>query len=131
MEVTQRLVVGSLPAPGGDIAKHADNQPPINEPCYVHDAACDGYPVCCVTYGTCVTEHEGTISSNRKYYEGGCQSLDSRTNVWDMDATSCTEQGECHWIYLQEIQNATTKPGFMTDVPEEVTARLMRSLAAV
>ncbi|KAL9139609.1 putative tandem protein 6, partial [Amphidinium carterae] len=125
MEVDARLVVGSEPVAGNNITLHNDGWAPLNEPCYVHDSACQGYPVCCVTYGTCASQHGGTLSSNRKYYEGGCQSLQSSKTEWTEDAAGCSEQGECHWVYLQEWKNATTKAGMMADVPSSVTARFM------
>ena len=61
---------------------------------------CDGYLVCCVTYGTCLG-FGGTISSNSAYYEGGCQSPDSSRQSWEN--SDCTEQGECHQPYLEQV----------------------------
>ena len=30
------------PLPGGELARHEDDQPPINEPCYTHGEMCSG-----------------------------------------------------------------------------------------
>ena len=43
---------------------------PINEVCYDMNwppIACDGYPVCCLTKGTCVSLFNGIISRNARY----------------------------------------------------------------
>ena len=54
----------AVPLSGPMLTPREDGVAALNEPCYVHDAACEGYPVCCVTAGTCITQHSGTISSN-------------------------------------------------------------------
>ena len=42
---------------------------PINDVCYdvSETLVCDGYPVCCVTRGTCVSLFNGILSSNPRY----------------------------------------------------------------
>jgi len=116
------LCAGS-PKKGPDLAARTDGVEPINEPCYVHDAACSGFPVCCVTKGTCVTQHSGTISSTTSYYEGGCQSKDSSRKTWSNP--DCVQQGECLAQRLEVCKGGTTKAGFMTALPTAVYDRLM------
>lgn len=115
---------GCTPPAGGDLPKttasSADN---LNEPCYVHDAACDGYPVCCVKAGTCVSEHGGMVSSNAKYYMGGCVSPNSRAGALP---DGCAKQGECHAMYLQHMKGGTTKAGLSVAVSPYVTERMMK-----
>ena len=72
----------------------------------MHDAACDGYPVCCVRKDTCVSTHGGMISSNSKYYEGGCVSPNSRAKALP---EGCAKQGECHAMYLEHMKAGTAK----------------------
>merc|ERR1719375_1342007 len=61
-DVTQ---TGCTPPAGGDLPQTTASTPDhLNEPCYVHDAACTGYVVCCVKKDTCVSTHGGMVSSN-------------------------------------------------------------------
>jgi hypothetical protein len=95
---------------------------PVNEPCYVHDAVCQGYPVCCVTYGTCISQHGGMVSSNALYYEGGCHSEDSSHGI---TAPGCQgKQGECNVPYLQSAMGASTSSSAISTVSDAVLARL-------
>ena len=103
--------------PGPDLEAVNDGQDPLNEPCYTHNGQCEGYVVCCVTRGTCAG-FGGLISSNANYYEGGCADLEgSSASAWDNAA--CTEQGECHVPYLEQVKGGTAQAGLMTDVPNE------------
>jgi hypothetical protein len=92
--------------------------PALNEPCYVHDAVCEGYPVCCVTAGTCRSQHGGMVSSNRLYYEGGCHSDASSHGITGPGCHGM--QGECNIPYLQSVLGATTRPSAITNVSAEV-----------
>ena len=88
----------------------------------MHDAACDGYPVCCVRKDTCVSTHGGMISSNSKYYEGGCVSPNSRAKALP---EGCAKQGECHAMYLEHMKAGTAKAGVADAVSPYVVQRLM------
>merc|ERR1719482_1426636 len=70
---------GCTPMSGDKLAKPtASSADPLNEPCYIHDGGtCVGYMVCCVKIGTCKTRGGITVSSNKKYYMGGCLSPQS------------------------------------------------------
>jgi len=100
----------------------ADAEDAVNEPCYVHDAVCEGYPVCCVTKGTCVSQHGGMVSSNSKYYEGGCWSPDSSKKTM---APGCSKQGECNAMYLEHMKGGTTKAGNKVNESPYVVERMM------
>jgi len=119
----------AAPHPGDSLAHRDDGVAVLNEPCYVHDGACNGYPVCCVTVGTCISKHSGTVSSNLKYYEGGCQSFDSSKKEYKNDGRQknahCKQQGECTIQFLETCMGGTTKPGLMTEVPKETMDRFM------
>jgi hypothetical protein len=80
---------------------------PYNEPCYADDS-CDGYVTCCVTYGTCVSKHGGTVSSLAKNYVGGCYSNSSSKGAFNT-AAGCVQQGECNERLLEDVHGATTK----------------------
>jgi hypothetical protein len=107
---------------------------PLNEPCYVHDSACEGYPVCCVTTGTCVSTHGGMVSSNALYYEGGCYSDSSSTGI---TGAGCEGKvGECNAPYLESAMGGTTREYasgdeggtlLMTAIPDDVLTRLSAS----
>jgi len=103
-------------------AMPADAADAVNEPCYVHDAVCENYPVCCVTKGTCKSTHGGMVSSNAKYYEGGCWSLDSSKTA---HAKGCTKQGECNAMYLEHMKGGTTKAGNKQAESAYVVDRMM------
>merc|ERR1719188_878302 len=79
----------AAPLKGSLLTAQSDGKPVLNEPCFVFDSACEGYPVCCVSVGTCVAILSGTISSNTAYYEGGCQSLNSTKKTWSNP--NCTQ----------------------------------------
>jgi hypothetical protein len=112
---------------GTSLEKFTDGKPPINEPCYNHVDLCQGYPVCCVKYGTCIALGGSTLSSNLAYYEGGCQSLNSSKKAWDTSENKeCKEQGECLAAYLQTSTGGTTKGDKMADVPADHLARIMK-----
>jgi len=117
----------AAPKSGEDFPPRDDGVAPLNEPCYVHDGACDGYPVCCVTKGTCVSKHSGTISSTLAYYEGGCQDKESRKKEWSEEHKNadCKQQGECMIQHLEVCKGGTTKEGQMTELPKEVMNRFM------
>jgi len=117
------MVAIAAPLKGDELPAQTDGKEPLNEPCYVHDAACEGYPVCCVTKGTCISQHSGTISSNVAYYEGGCQDLTSRTKEWKNP--DCKQQGECVVQHLHVCKGGMAKEGEMTKVPEATLERLM------
>jgi hypothetical protein len=115
---------GCTPPGGPDLPKTvAGDADPINEPCYVHDAACEGYPVCCVLAGTCVDDHGGMVSSNTKYYMGGCVSPNSRAGALP---DGCAKQGECHAMYLEHMKGGTTGAGLAGDVSPYVTEAMMQ-----
>jgi hypothetical protein len=95
----------------------------INEPCYIHDALCEGYQVCCVTKGTC-KDAGGMVSSNAKYYEGGCWSLDSSKKAM---AEGCAKQGECNEVYLQYMMNGKTATGKKAALPQATVDKFMAS----
>jgi hypothetical protein len=103
-------------------AMPADAADAVNEPCYVHDAVCENYPVCCVTKGTCKSTHGGMVSSNAKYYEGGCWSLDSSKTA---HAKGCTKQGECNAMYLEHMKGGKTKAGNKQAESAYVVDRMM------
>ena len=88
----------------------------------MHDAACEGYPVCCVKTGTCVSDHGGMVSSNAKYYEGGCVSPNSRARALP---DGCAKQGECHAMYLEHMKGGTPKAGVAASVSPYVVQNLM------
>jgi len=113
----------AAPKKGDALAPRSDGVAVKNEPCYVHDSACEGYPVCCVTAGTCISQHSGTISSNKVYYEGGCQSKESSKKNWD--GTNCTQQGECLVQHVHICKGGTTKSGYMSALSQDVMNRLM------
>jgi len=117
----------AAPKSGGDFPPKTDGVAVVNEPCYVHDGACDGYPVCCVTAGTCISKHSGTVSSTTAYYEGGCQSLESRKKEWSdkYDNADCKQQGECMIQHLAVCKGGFTKPGFMTEIPKDLMDSFM------
>lgn len=117
----------AAPHPGNALAHRDDGVAALNEPCYVHDGACNGYPVCCVTVGTCISKHSGTVSSNTKYYEGGCQSFDSSKKEYNERNKNahCKQQGECTMQFLETCMGGTTKPGLYTEVPKETMDRFM------
>jgi len=117
----------AAPKSGEDFPPKTDGVAPLNEPCYVHDGACDGYPVCCVTAGTCISKHSGTISSTLSYYEGGCQSLESRKKEWSdkHKNADCKQQGECMIQHLEVCKGGFTKPGFMTEIPKALMDSFM------
>ena len=95
---------------------------PLNEPCYVHDSVCVGYPVCCVTRGTCRSQHGGLVSSTASYYEGGCYSNSSSRRGF---APGCRgKQGECNIPYLQATRGVTTQPSAITTIPAATMQRL-------
>ena len=111
----RRTQAGLLPGP--DLPAVNDGNPPINEPCYTHGGQCEGYLVCCLTRGTCL-DFGGIISSNDNYYEGGCSDLEgSSDDAWENP--ECTEQGECHIPYLEQVKGGVAADGLMTDVPSE------------
>jgi hypothetical protein len=114
----------AAPLKGDLLAQRADGVAAINEPCYVHDSSCAGYPVCCVTKGTCISQHSGTVSSNAAYYEGGCWSFDSSKKDYST-APTCSQQGECLVQHLEVCKGGTTKTGFMSAVPAATLTRLM------
>jgi len=114
----------AAPLKGSELTPRTDGVKPLNEPCYVHDGACDGYAVCCVTIDTCISKHSGTVSSNTAYYEGGCQSFSSSKKDYSK-SPGCTQQGECLVQHLEVCKGGIAKPGFMTDVPADVLNRLM------
>jgi len=119
-DVTQ---TGCTVVEGGSFPKTTASSPdPVNEPCYVHDAACVGYPVCCVTMGTCVSTHGGMVSSNAKYYDGGCVSPNSRAGALP---DGCSKQGECHAMYLEHMKNGTAGPGIATGTNPYAVQHLM------
>mmetsp|Transcript_48172 Transcript_48172/g.54588 ORF Transcript_48172/g.54588 Transcript_48172/m.54588 type:complete len:333 (-) Transcript_48172:394-1392(-) len=107
----------------GELLKAVNNgQDPINEPCYdgqvsPADKVCnydaetrEGYFVCCVTKGTC----PGIISSNRRYYVGGCG---KSAAAWENP--DCQEQGECHIKYIkEELGGFVNDPNLATDFAE-------------
>jgi len=113
----------AVPLRGSDLTARDDGVEAKNEPCYAHDNACDGYPVCCVTIGTCISQHSGLVSSNTAYYEGGCQSFNSSKKEWTNP--DCKQQGECAVQHLQVCKGGTTKPTFMTPLSSSTLARLM------
>lgn len=107
------------PQAGGDLAQPPrTGASPLNEPCYVHNGPCQGYPLCCVTFGTCESTHGGIVSSIANYYEGGC----SREAA---NAETCPGQGECHEIFLQSNKGATTTSGWSEPLPDATVARLL------
>jgi len=61
------------------------------------------------------------VSSNKKYYEGGCWSLDSSKTE---QAPGCTAQGECHNDYLIEIMGGTAKAGMAGEQPVDARIRM-------
>ena len=95
---------------------------PINEPCYSGENTCVGYPVCCVTAGTCVSQHGGMVSSNHRYYEGGCYSSSSSKRTTGPGCGGM--QGECNIPYLQSAMGATSVPSVITTIPDATLARL-------
>lgn len=115
------------PKSGEDFPPKTDGVAPVNEPCYVHDGACDGYPVCCVTAGTCISKHSGTISSTLAYYEGGCQSLESRKKEWSdkHKNADCKQQGECMIQHIEVCKGGFTKPGYMTEIDKSLMDSFM------
>jgi len=117
-------VSNAAPLKGTSLAQRTDGVAAVNEPCYVHDSACAGYPVCCVTKGTCISQHSGTVSSNAAYYEGGCWSFDSSKKDYST-APDCTQQGECLVQHVEVCKGGTTKSGFMSEVPAATLNRLM------
>ena len=94
---------------GLEVDKPTGTGNPVNEPCYVHDGQCEGYAVCCVTYGTCTA----TISSNEHYYEGGCWSPQSSKGSL---REGCTRQGECMQPFLEEVMGGYAAPGQGSEV---------------
>ena len=114
---------GCTPPAGGNLPRTtASTADAVNEPCYVHDAACVGYAVCCVTAGTCVSQHGGLVSSNALYYEGGCYSNSSSRRSF---APGCQGmQGECNIPYLEAVRGATTISSAITAVPNATLDRL-------
>jgi hypothetical protein len=91
----------------------------LNEPCYVHDAVCNGYPVCCVAIGTC----PAMVSSNALYYDGGCASPSATGGL----PASCTKQGECNEVYLEYMMGGTTSQyATKHDIPASVTSKFMQ-----
>jgi hypothetical protein len=117
----------AAPVKGSQLPPRNDGVEVLNEPCYVHDGACDGYPVCCVTAGTCISKHSGTISSTTAYYEGGCQSHQSSKKDWSEKHKNagCVQQGECMIQHIGACKGGFTKPGYLTEVPKEVLDRFM------
>jgi hypothetical protein len=117
----------AAPVKGSQLPVRTDGVEVLNEPCYVHDGACDGYPVCCVTAGTCISKHSGTISSTTAYYEGGCQSKESSKKDWSEKNKNagCVQQGECVIQHIGACKGGFTKPGYMTAVPTDVLQRFM------
>jgi hypothetical protein len=122
--VTVTQLSNAAPLKGALLAQRNDGVAAINEPCYVHDSSCEGYPVCCVTKGTCISQHSGTVSSNSVYYEGGCWSFDSSKKDYST-APGCTQQGECLVQHLEVCKGGKTKSGFMSVVPSATLDRLM------
>jgi len=106
-----------------------DGVAPVNEPCYVRDGdTCQGaYPVCCVTAGTCISQHSGSLSRTQANYEGGCQSLKSSRTEWseEYQNAGCTQQGECMVQHLEVCRGVITSPGLMTELPQATMDRFM------
>ena len=103
----------------------ADSADAVNEPCY--DIAkdktyCPRYAVCCVKVGTCTTTHGGWVSSNAKYYTGGCWSASSSKGSVP---SGCAKQGECHAGYLYHMKNGTSGAGVMDPIPAASATALM------
>lgn len=121
----------AAPAGGATLAPRDDGVALLNEPCYgTHhhgDGACDGYMVCCVAAGTCQSKHGGMLSSNDKYYEGGCVGTGASKNHWNQAPknATCKQQGECLPQILEACYGGTTKPGLMTEVPKTTKDRFM------
>ena len=103
----------------------ADSADAVNEPCfgYYEDAKkyCPRYVVCCLKVGTCVPLG-GVVSSNAKYYMGGCVSPNSRAGALPSD---CAKQGECHAGYLYHMKNGTSAAGVADPVPAAAAFALM------
>merc|ERR1719353_316498 len=102
----------------------------VNEPCYIHDGGtCVGYQVCCVKIGTCLTRGGIVVSSNTKYYMGGCLSTSSDPDRNPATATvlptGCAKQGECAEMYLEHMMGATTEPGVKNDLSPYVQEEFM------
>ncbi len=102
---------------------------PVNEPCYAHDGAhCDGYVVCCVKKGTCVSDHGGMVSSTAKYYEGQCWSDESSKKA---HAPGCgSNVGECDAPHIEAAKGGTSKAGNFNTIPSATLARLEANKAA-
>jgi len=120
------------PLAGNELSKRDDGVAVLNEPCYgTHhhgDGACDGYMVCCVAAGTCISKHQGQPSSNKIYYEGGCVSTAATMRSGNTNWTQtpgCKQQGECTPQFIQVCKGGTTKPGLMTALPQATADRLM------
>lgn len=117
----------AAPKKGTDLPPRTDGVEVVNEPCYVHDGACDGYAVCCVKAGTCIGKHSGTISSNLVYYEGGCQSLESSKKEYSEKNknANCKQQGECMIPFTEACKGGVAKPAMGGDIPQDVWDRMM------
>jgi hypothetical protein len=122
---------GCTPPAGSAVDKPtADMEAVVNEPCYIHDGGtCVGYQVCCVKIGTCLERGGIVVSSNAKYYEGGCISLQSNPDRNASTPTEypdgCVQQGECHAMYLEHMKGATAEEGVSAEVSPYVVQRLM------
>jgi hypothetical protein len=71
----------------------------VNEPCYIHDATCVGYQVCCLKIGVCDTLGGMVIKGNTKYYDGGCGGKEL--------PAGCNQQGECNSVFLEQMMGGT------------------------
>jgi hypothetical protein len=100
------IVLACSPKEGLEFPQTTASSPDaLNEPCYTHNKeVCPGYAVCCVKKGTC----PDTISSNDKYYEGGCWSAkSSKGSLRD----GCAKQGECLQTYIEYSKGGTSPKG--------------------